>query len=237
MNSAARKDDRFFARTALVMAAMVLLAFPLTYYQPLATGSRQFALLHHLHGAAYFAWIGLYVWQTRMVALGRTARHREIGLFGLALSGAMLVLGPWMAIHAAQGRMAQNYALPFEFTLYNVVDVSLFGAFMAAAMASITRHIEWHRRFTFAAALCLVGPAISRWFLLMPDVFPWAYFGPNIAADMFLVLLALHDRKRIGRVHPATVIAAAIMVPVHLATPWVSRSAAWNAFAPGLLGF
>jgi hypothetical protein len=43
------------------MAAIVVLSFPLTYFLLVMTGSQQFQLLHHVHGVAFFAWIGLYV--------------------------------------------------------------------------------------------------------------------------------------------------------------------------------
>lgn len=96
---AAAQGDRpqFFARSALVMAGIVLISFPLTYFLPVATGSRRFQLLYHVHGLALFGWIALYVWQTRLVAQGRVARHREIGLAGFALTGTVVVLGFWMA--------------------------------------------------------------------------------------------------------------------------------------------
>ena len=105
---------------------------------------------------------------------------------------------------------------------------------MTAAIAAVTRHRDWHRRFVFAAALCLVGPAISRWILPYVSWPPASDFAPNILADLFLVALAMHDRSTSGRVHPATWWAAAILVPIHLLTPMLSRSAAWNALAPSL---
>jgi len=59
---------QFFARSALAMAAIVVLSFPVTYYFPVALGSGDFDTLHHVHGLAFFAWFGLYVWQTQLVA-------------------------------------------------------------------------------------------------------------------------------------------------------------------------
>jgi hypothetical protein len=87
----------------------------------------------------------------------------------------------------------------------------------------------------FAAALCLVGPAISRWMNPLPQVFPIWDMAPNILADLFLIALALHDRRTLGRVHPATWWAVVALVPMHLAEPWLASSAAWRAVAPGLL--
>lgn len=229
------KRDRFYANSALVMLGCVLLSFPFTYFWPVVTSSQHFPLFYHIHGAAFFAWIGLYAWQTHLVASGRTARHRELGLAGIGLSAIMVPLGIIMAIAAIRRRMAAGDPHPFDFTLYNIVDITLFSAMMIAAVASVTRHPDWHRRFMFAAALCLVGPAISRWFIPLPQVFPFWDMAPNILADLFLIALALHDRRKLGHIHPATLWAAAALVPIHLAEPWIASSAAWRAVAPGLL--
>ncbi len=227
---------RFYANSALLMLVAVLLAFPLTYFAPVATGSHHFPPFYHIHGAAFFAWVGLYAWQTHLVATGRTARHRELGLAGIALSAMMLPLGVIMAIAAIRRRMATGDPHPFDFTIYNAVDITTFSLMMVAAMATVTRRPEWHRRFMFGAALCLVGPAISRWFLPpVPEIFPWTDFGANILADLLLVALALHDRRSIGRVHPATWWTVAALVPIHLVEPWIASSGMWRAMAPGLL--
>ncbi|MCW1382510.1 hypothetical protein OLX02_06715 [Novosphingobium sp. KCTC 2891] len=232
---APRPHTRFFTRSAMVMLVCVVLSFPLTYYAPLVSGSRRFSPFHHIHGLPFFAWIGLYAWQTQLVAQGRTARHRELGLAGVALSAMMLPLGAIMAIVAIRRRIAAGDSHPFDVTFYNVVDIALFSAMMTAAFAGVTRHPDWHRRFTFAAALCLVGPAVSRWVLLLPAAFPLSDMAPNLLADLFLIALAVHDRRERGRVRPATLWAAAALVPIHIASPWIASSDWWRALAPGLL--
>jgi hypothetical protein len=231
---------RFFARSALVMLAMVLLAFPFTYFGPVLRQTQAFSPVHHIHGLLFFAWIGLYAAQTYLVATGRTARHRELGLAGIAISAMMLPLGIMLAIKAINRRIAEGNAYPFDFTLYNMVDITTFTLLMIASIASVTRRIDWHRRFSFGAALCLVGPAISRWFLPpwfinMPQLPPWTDMAPNLTADLFLIALVMHDRRTLGRVHPATWMVIALLVPLHAATPFLAGTAAWRSIAPGLL--
>lgn len=239
MSAAAASSGRsqFFAQTAVVIAVLALSSFPFTYLMPLTSGSRQFAWLHHIHGAAFAAWLGLYVWQTRLAASGRVARHREIGLAALIISGAMLPLGWWMTLFAARARIERGAPSPFEFVLYNIVDLTLFGVAMIAAVLTVTRRIEWHRRFMFAAALNQLGPAISRWFIPFPVWSPVTDFGPNILADLMLIPLALHDRRVLGRIHPATIIAVLVMVPLHFLEPWIATSGWWNQLAPAILKF
>ncbi|WP_326525855.1 hypothetical protein [Sphingomonas sp.] len=230
-----RDRPQFFATSALVMLALVLASFSFTYFWPVATRTRSFSIVLHIHGAAYFAWVALYAWQTRLVAKGRVARHREWGLAGIALSALMIPLGIAIAIAAARKRTARGDAHPFDFTIYNVVDVTTFAILMTASIAAVTRHPQWHRRFTFGAALCLVGPSLSRWLQIITEVPPWTDLLPNLAADLFLIALALHDRRTLGRVHPATWVTAAVLVPIHVATPFLATSDAWRAIGPCIM--
>lgn len=226
----------FFATSALVMAVIVVVSFPVTYFIPVAKGSGKFDTLHHLHGLAFFAWIGLHVWQTRLVARGQVARHRELGLLGLGLTGLMIPLGVWMAQRAAQRRMG-TMERPFEFTWYNFADLTLFTVLMIAATVLVTRHKEWHRRFVFVAALCLVAPAATRWTLQVPGIDPFVLdIAIYALVYPFLIALALFDRRTWGRVHPATWTSLILLLPVHVSGAWIARSKWWNAVAPGLVG-
>ncbi len=89
----AARGSRFFLWTAVLIALLVPLSFSMTNFTPLATATRQFTLLHHLHGLASFAWIGLYLGQVLLVRRGKVRLHRELGLAGIALGGAMVPLG------------------------------------------------------------------------------------------------------------------------------------------------
>lgn len=233
----AARGSAFFAVGAILIAALVVLSFPRTYFIPLATGAKTFTLLRHIHGLAFFTWIGLYVVQTELVRRGAVRLHRELGTAGVWLAGAMLPLGLWQAVVAAGERRAKGVALPFEFSLYNLVDISVFSIAFAWAVYEAARRIEWHRRLMFLAALNLFGPAFSRWMLLIPMPYPWSDMSPNLLADAALIALAVHDRRRLGRIHPVTLWAAVILIPFHAVEPLIARSAAWTAIAPHLFGF
>lgn len=230
-----RVRAQFFARSSLLMLGLVLASFSFTYFWPIATGSRHFSIVFHIHGAAYFAWMLLYAWQSRLVATGRVARHRELGLAGVALSAAMVPLGVAMAIAAARRRMAAGNAHPFDSALFNVVDLTTFAVLMTAGIVAVTRHPLWHRRFIFGAALCLVGPSLSRWLRVIPEALPWTDLLPNLAADLFLVALIIHDRRVLGRVHPATWWVIAALVPIHVATPFLITTDLWRGLGPGIM--
>jgi hypothetical protein len=231
------KPRRFFAWSAIAMAAIVVLSFPLTYFLPVMTGSQQFHLLHHVHGVAFFAWIGLYVLQTQLAARGNMARHREIGLIGFALTGAVILLGFWIAQRAAEIRIAKGVAYPYEFTWYNIVDICLFSFLMIASILLVTKHKEWHRRFTYVAALCLVAPAATRWTLKLLYIEPFMLdIVVYLVLDPFLIALAIYDIRTLGRLHRATITCIVILMPLQIAGAWIARSDWWNSVAPWVIG-
>ena len=236
-NRVPAKRGRFFFGTAILITALVLLSFPITYFIPVATGSKSFTLLRHLHGLAFFAWIGLYLFQTLLVQRGNVRLHRALGIAGVALSGALLPLGLWQAVTSAGERQAKGVAQPFESTIYNLFDMLIFSAAFGWAIFEATRRIEWHRRLMFIAALNLFGPAFSRITFLIPVPFPWSDMAPSLAADALLIALALYDRKKLGSIHPVTLGAALVLIPFHAAQPLIARSQIWNAIAPTLFGF
>ena len=128
-------------------------------------------------------------------------------------------------------------AKPFEFSLYNVVDILVFATLFGWAVYEAQRRVEWHRRLMFVALLNLFGPAFSRWMLKLPMPFPWLDMSPNLAADALLLALAWHDRRKLGHVHPVTLGAALVLIPFHAIEPLIARGAMWNSMAPTLLGF
>jgi len=228
--------SRFFAVTAWVMLALVIVSFLMTYYVPLLTGTHQFGALRHIHGLAFFGWMFLYVWQTRLVARREISRHREIGLFGCLLTGMLWVLGGWMALSAAAERVASGVARPYEFTWYNLSDIVLFAGFALGAISTATRRSDWHRRLMYMAALSLVAPAFSRWTLLLPLPSPWLDMAPNLTIDLFFVALILHDRRVLGSVHVSTWVGIVVAVPLHVVSPWIAMGGWWNRLALHVLG-
>ena len=109
---ASRVRRLFFANSALVTLALILTSFSVTYFVSIATGSQQFPILFHVHAAELFSWIVLCAYQTRRVATGRVARHRELGLAGVALSSVMAALGLALAIAAARCRAGHHELAP-----------------------------------------------------------------------------------------------------------------------------
>jgi hypothetical protein len=92
----------------------------------------------------------------------------------------------------------------------------------------------------FGAAICLLGPAISRWFfgpwfITVREIPPLTDWAPNLVAQLFFLALIRYDRRALGRIHPATLWLCATLVPLNLLSPFVANSSWWRAVAPWLL--
>lgn len=217
--------SRFFLISGWGMVALALVSFPFTYFGPMRDGSRLFYGLLHVHGALCFLWLLLYAWQVQLAAQRKIVRHREWGLAGAWLSGAVVMTGVPMIGAAAMRRIAAGDPAPYFFSAYNIVDIGLFTVMSSLALFTASRHMEWHRRFMLGAGVALFVAAASRLFLVLPRLPPWTDLGSAAIGDALLIGLALHDRRQLGRVHPATWLLLAVMVPAHFGSPLLGGTA------------
>jgi len=241
MVAAARRSaagHRFYVGMALAMLATVLVGFARSFFlRPLfPEWHSPSEAIFYVHGTAFTAWIVLLVAQTSMIAGGRTDLHRRIGPFGVALAGAMVVLGTFGALIAA--RRATGFTdvpiPPLQFLAVPIFDMVLFAPLVGLA-AALRRNAETHKRLMLLATITLMAAAIARW----PGVLsagPIAFFG---LTDLFIIALGVWDFRTRGRLHPVTLwggLAIIVSQPVRLV---VSGTEGWLAFArwaTGLLG-
>jgi uncharacterized membrane protein YozB (DUF420 family) len=241
MVAAARRSaagHRFYVGMALAMLATVLVGFARSFFlRPLfPEWHSPSEAIFYVHGTAFTAWIVLLVAQTSMIAGGRTDLHRRIGPFGVALAGAMVVLGTFGALIAA--RRATGFTdvpiPPLQFLAVPIFDMVLFAPLVGLA-AAMRRNAETHKRLMLLATITLMAAAIARW----PGVLsagPIAFFG---LTDLFIIALGVWDFRTRGRLHPVTLwggLAIIVSQPVRLV---VSGTEGWLAFArwaTGLLG-
>ncbi len=224
MTAQAANRSRFFLISGWAMVALALVSFPFTYFGPMADGSKRFYGLLHIHGLLCFAWLLIYAWQVQLAAQRKLVRHREWGIAGAWLSGAVVFTGVPMIPAAAMRRIAAGAADPYLFSGYNLVDIGLFTVMSSFALLTASRQPEWHRRFMLGAAVALFVAAASRLLMVFPPAQPWTDLGSAVIGDLVLVWLALDDRRRAGRVHPGTWLLFALMVPAHLLAPVIGGS-------------
>lgn len=192
----------FYLAFAVMAVAAVGLGFSTTYFIPGPLGTLNIPWIVHLHGWTAMAWVLLVVAQVMLVRTGRTRLHRQVGkaalpvAFGVWASG--IAVGVWVVGRdlPSQGNFA------YEALSGTVTSLTMFLA-LALAAVLLRRRPDWHKRLILLATIVVLWPAFFRFRHLMPFVpRPDLVLG-LLLADLPILIAAVRDRLRWGRVHPA----------------------------------
>ena len=240
----AEAGSRFYFRTAVASFLIPVLGFAPTFWLPMAQGRLVLAPSVYLHAALFYAWTLLYMRQTWLVANGRTARHRELGIAGAALASGMLFVGIGAAISAMKRSEAAGLGLEARaFSIVPITGVLSFAVLVAVAIAYV-RKPEIHKRLMLVATAVILAPAVARWFIVFlspgdaapqgdvaapPPVF--ISILPAMLANCVIFAGIIHDKRVLGRVHPAYWIAGGCVLAVQILRVPLSGTAAWMQMA------
>jgi len=205
--------SRFHVWIAAACVAIAFVGFAPTYWLPIATGTLTgFKPVVHLHGLVFFCWPVFFLYQSWLVASGRTARHRSVGLIGVSLATAMLIFGVAAGINSAQVAEANGFGdAGRQLLIVPLSTILTFAVLVALAIANVRRP-EVHRRLLTVASVSIVAPAVARLFLVAlgidrsagsPPPPIAAALVPALVIDLLLVAAVVYDWRSEGRVHPA----------------------------------
>jgi drug/metabolite transporter (DMT)-like permease len=141
----------------------------------------------------------------------------------------MLVVGVVAALHGAIRHSGPPMIDPLSWLAVPLFDMPVFAGLIAAGL--YTRQTpQTHKRLMLIATVGLIAPAVGRMAQMsdLPLPFPMPIIG---AMMLFLLALALWDRRNRGRIHRATVIGGGVLIaswPLRLA---IWDSGPWMAFA------
>ncbi|MEO5587742.1 MAG: hypothetical protein ABIQ81_08630 [Novosphingobium sp.] len=223
------RDRPFFLRMIVGISAIIVLGF----LQFAARGFVNYGtapLWVHLHGVVMLAWLGLLICQASLVQRGNLMLHRQLGVLGVALAAALVVLGSFTGLRAIALHRVPPFFTDAFFLALTQVGVLFFGAMIVAAVANRHR-AEWHRRLMIGALVLLMEPAFGR-ILPMPFMGGWGEWVIMVIQLGALGIVARHDRQRFIAVHPATLASALVVVLAHVAvalaamTPFFVNAAA-----------
>lgn len=228
-------EHRFFTGMALVILVTVFVGFARSFFlRPLFPDWPSPAeTIFYVHGAAFAAWVILFVIQTSLVAGGRTDWHRRIGPYGGALAVAMVVLGVLGALIAA--KRATGFVgipvPPLQFLAIPLFDMALFATFVVLGLRQ-RRDAPRHKRWMLLATITLTTAAIARW----PGVAPYGPLAYFALTDLFVVALAVHDFRARGRMHAVTVWGGLLLIVSQPLRLGVMGTDGWLAFAQWATG-
>jgi hypothetical protein len=233
---AARRTQRFYVWMAVTFMAIAVLGFVPTYWLPMTRGTLAVPPIIHIHGVVFFAWIALYIVQTWLGATGNWSRHREVGVVGVSLATAMLIVG----LATAATSMKLNDARGFDvagrqFSIVSVTAILLFAVLVAIALVNV-RNPGVHKRLMLVATASLLQAPIGRVFATLAGVRPGGphrpppvgvTIAPGLVADLLIAVAMIRDWRTQGRVHPAYWIAGGCVLAVQLLRVPLSTTHMW----------
>lgn len=228
----AARDQTFWQRMMIGMAVFIILGFAQFAARGLAQPAAAPAHVH-FHGLIMLAWLGLAVVQATLIRRDNLALHRRLGWIGVLLATAVVVTGSYVGIKAVEMGRQPPFFSPSYFLALTQIGIVFFAALVAAAVAH-RRKTEYHRRLMLGAIIMILEPALGR-VLPMPYIMPWGEWLVLAIQLAVFALVVRHDRKVLGHVHPATLMAMLVVTLSHVVVETVARIPAWIALAEGMV--
>lgn len=209
----AGRADPFWERMALGLALFILIGFAQFALRGLADPIAA-PFWVHFHALAMLGWLALLVVQPRLIARGSLDLHRRVGRIGALLAILVTGLSLFVGVAAiASGRVPPFFAPPY-FLALTLVEALAFGAMVGWAVRR--RHLtDWHRRLMLGAAIVILEPALGR-LLPMPLMVGWWDVPIGLVQLLAVGIIAMHDRRTLGQIHPATLALAMVVIAVRV---------------------
>jgi len=207
-----------------------------------------FPLVMHMHAVAMGAFLLLLLAQTTMVATGRNALHKQVGIVAFVLVPVLVLVGivlaptmyyqTWGALQGATGAMrdklTQILSIQEDILLLQLSAGLLFGTFVTIALSARASNAGLHKRMMILATAVPLGASIDRmWWL--PSSLP----GNPWATDLWILAavspMFVWDLVRNRTVHEAYRIWLAIYVPVAVTVAVLWDKPLWHSTAQAIM--
>ncbi len=229
----AARAELFWHRMAIGLAVFIVLGFLQFalrgFVDPVAA-----PFWVHLHGVAMLAWLALLIVQPTLVSRDNLALHRKLGWAGAALAILITCLGIFTGIASLALNRFPPFFTPPYFLALTAIESMVFGLMVWTAVRR--RHTTaWHRRLMIGATIVILEPALGR-ILPMPLMIGWSDIPIGLIQLAVVGIIAVYDRRTLGRIHPATKVIAAIVIAVRITIYMLAMTPPVIALAERLAG-
>jgi hypothetical protein len=227
-------DRRFYLGAGVIALGLVFWGFAPTYYLKLIFATPRLPARLHIHGAIMSSWLLLFLVQALLVSARRTDLHRRVGILGVFIAIAVVLVGSTTTIGAAAREVGRHSAEANNRVTVlglELVQMALFAGFVAAAVAMRGRP-DFHKRLMLLATACMMPSAFSRIPLNLTFMVS-VFVSILIFFDVFVIVPAVIDTVRNRRLHPAFAWGGLIAIgalnlayPISVSPPWL-RFGTW----------
>ena len=228
MTTASNKHRRFYLAMAWAGALIAATGFSRRYLLPVATGTFHAPAIVHFHGIVTFTWVAFLIVQTTLVATGRTAFHRSLGMAGIALGTLLVFSAAEVAILQLARELKEGGPSPREFVATLLSLPLLVTGLVGSGIANVARP-EIHKRLMMLASFVVLTPALARIIQLMASSLSRLTRNDlaGLASDVLVLIAIVYDTKTRGKPHPAYLIGGACILLVQIATLWGRSTTVW----------
>lgn len=194
-------DQRFFTRLAIGLALFIVIAFAQFALRGIVD-YRTAPFWVHLHGGLMLAWLALFTTQNWLIERRAIVQHRVLGRIGVVLAMLVALTASFTGYWAVAMERQPSFFPPAYFIALTQVTAVFYMALVFWAV-SLRRNTQWHRRLMFASLILILEPALGR-VLPLPLMMPWGEWAVLVVQLAVFLVILRHDRKTLGRMHPAT---------------------------------
>ena len=202
----------------------------------------------HVHAVLMGSFLLLLLLQTWLMATGRKALHMQIGLLGMVLAAALVVVGfilaPTMYYQVWGGatfgpppvRAALAPVLPQieNILLLQIAAGFMFALFITIALRARERNVGLHKRMIFLAVAVPLGAAIAR-MTWLPSTLPASPLSNDFFILVAIAPMFAWDVIRNRRVHEAYKMWLPVFVIVVSAVNLLWDKPWWHATAKAIM--
>lgn len=203
----------------------------------------------HIHAVLMASFLLLVLAQTLLMATGRSAMHRTLGLTAMVLAPALVIAGGVLAVtnyhsawDAAQSgnpimRAAMTARVPQldNILLLQLQIAFLFSLFLAIGLQARGKDAGFHKRMLMLATAMPLPAAIDRmqW---LPSTFPISPLSTEFYVVLVLAPMIVWDVVRNRSVHTAYRVWLPIYVAACVAQNVLWDTAGWHSTARYIMG-
>ncbi len=234
-----RHDRNFFLLMVALIWLEILMGFVPEVIGRFQAHSQAFPAVVYFHGVLFVSWLCLLTAQVLLIRSRRVDLHRELGLAGTALYGALIVLGIATSVVVDDHFFGKVPRDP-SFLSVQLADMVNFAMLGGAAIA-LRKSSDTHKRLMILATICIANVGFSRWWgnglqRLLGDGY-WGSWSQLYLGDFLLIaILGAYDLFSRRRLYRAYVLGAACALGLEFVAIWLYVSPWWKPMATMLIG-
>jgi hypothetical protein len=208
-----------------------------------------FPLVMHLHALLMGSFLLMLLTQTWLMATGRRALHMQLGVLGMVLAAALVVVGfilaptmyhqAWGALQSAppnaRAKLQEALSIKDDILLLQSRIGILFPLFLIIGLRARGSNAGLHKRMMILATAMAMPAGIDRisW---LPSTIPASALSVDLYTLLVVSPMFAWDVIRNRAVHPAYWIWLGVNLPFALVVQSLWDTPAWHATARQIMG-